>query len=396
MGRAGNGCARLSLPGPTPRPAAAVPMRKLRRAIIKRCASGSVRRGDADLMVALLAIFRQRRQAPDGRLGAFPRLRPLRLVAVPGPRIEIAELLILHLVEFDIELDRVVVRVAVIGRDVVAGAVPHRAPEQLDLLGGEHLAGVLHVRDVLELERNVMQLRGRALDEIDGVVIGIAAQEYEPVLDPVGDPETQYLRVEVRHDLHVGNREGDMAELERSYAVHLMMRAEIAPLLEQVDRRPFVVLESQHRSHAGHGIVAQLALDAIGRQRLRKLSKLRVGRDLERQPGARVSIGLVDLDHEQAGLGRQEGAVLLALGQDQAGNVRPIGDLLLDVGRLEGGVTDASWLDHDWTPVAQLEWAAAGDRSLPLSAAPYSRSPAGATLSSQQDLAKAVRRNGEH
>src|SRR5262249_17768720 len=51
---------------------------------------------------------------------------------------------------------------------------------------------------------------------------------------------------------------------------------------------------------------------------------------------------------------------LLPLGQDQAGNVHPIGDLFLDVGRLEGGVTDASWLDHDWTPVAQLEWAAAG------------------------------------
>src|SRR5262249_1647871 len=274
MGRAGNGCARLSVPGPTPRPVAAVPMRKLRRAIIKRCASGSVRRGDADLMVALLAIFRQRRQAPDGRFGAMPRLRPLRLVAVPGPRIEIAELLILHLVEFDIELDRVVVRVAVIGRDVVAGAMPHRAPEQLDLLGGEHLAGVLHVRDVLELERNVMQLRARALDEIDGVVIGIAAQEHEPVLDPVGDPETQSLRVEVRHDLHVVNREGDMAELERSYAVHLMMRAEIAPLLEQVDRRPVVVLESQHRSHAGHRIVAQLALDAIARHRLPQLPQL--------------------------------------------------------------------------------------------------------------------------
>src|SRR5262245_57278820 len=75
------------------------------------------------------AIVRHRRQAPDGRLRALPGLRILRRVAVPGPRIEIAERLVLHLVELDIELDRVLVRIAMIGCDVVAGPVPHRPPQ---------------------------------------------------------------------------------------------------------------------------------------------------------------------------------------------------------------------------------------------------------------------------
>src|SRR6266545_8357126 len=52
--------------------------------------------------VAAAAIFRQRRQPPDRRLGALPGHRPLRRAAVPRPGIEIAELLVLHLIELDI------------------------------------------------------------------------------------------------------------------------------------------------------------------------------------------------------------------------------------------------------------------------------------------------------
>src|SRR6266446_4577011 len=80
---------------------------------------------------AAAAIFRQRRQTPDGRLAPLPNLWPLRGIAVPGPRIKIAQLLVLELVELDIELDRVLVRIAVIGRDIVARAVAQRAPQQL-------------------------------------------------------------------------------------------------------------------------------------------------------------------------------------------------------------------------------------------------------------------------
>src|SRR4030095_439897 len=83
---------------------------------------------------AAAAIFRQWRQAPDRRLGALPGHRPLRRVAVPWARIAVDKLLVLHLVELDIELDRVLVRIAVIGRDIMAGTVPQRPPQDPDLL----------------------------------------------------------------------------------------------------------------------------------------------------------------------------------------------------------------------------------------------------------------------
>ena len=163
---------------------------------------------------------------------------------MPGPRIEIAELLVLHLVELDVELDGVLVRIAVIGGDVVAGPVPHRPPQQPDVLMREHLAGGLHVRHVLQLEGDVVHLDIVALDEVHGVMVRVAAHEHEPVLDPVRDLKAHHLGVEIGRRLHVRNVEGDVAELERSDAGNLVMLAEIAPFGEQVDAGAFVVLEA--------------------------------------------------------------------------------------------------------------------------------------------------------
>src|SRR5581483_10744444 len=69
-------------------------------------------------LLALAQIFRRRRHAPDVAR-TFPHLRLLRPVAVPGPRIEITEVLVEHLVELGEQLDDLVVRIAVIGVDVV-------------------------------------------------------------------------------------------------------------------------------------------------------------------------------------------------------------------------------------------------------------------------------------
>ena len=90
--------------------------------------------------------------------------------------------------------------------------------------------------------------------------------------------------------------ERDVAELERADAAHLVVRAEILPLREQVDCGALVVLEGEHLAHAGNGIVAQLALDAVLRELLGELVEIRIGRDLERQPGAMRAIGLLELD----------------------------------------------------------------------------------------------------
>src|SRR6187397_2142813 len=67
------------------------------------------RRGLFD--VALARMIRALRRAPDQRSRlAVPHLGPLRTILVPWTRIEIAELLVQHLVHLGVELDHLVVR----------------------------------------------------------------------------------------------------------------------------------------------------------------------------------------------------------------------------------------------------------------------------------------------
>src|SRR6516164_10830403 len=94
-----------------------------------------------DAGVALRTIeIRSRRRAPDIGLARDPGLRPLRRVLMPGPRLEIAELLVLHLIELAEQFDHLIVRIAVIGGDVVARAVAQRSPDDRNLLLPEQVA----------------------------------------------------------------------------------------------------------------------------------------------------------------------------------------------------------------------------------------------------------------
>src|SRR5262249_5638492 len=121
---------------------------------------------------------------------------------------------------------------------------------------------------------------------------------------------------------------------------------EIAPFLEQLDRRSLVVLEGQHLAHAGNGIVAQLAAHAVLGQLARQLAEIGIGRDFERQFDAVCSIRFVAPDHQLPDLGGEKGAVLLALVRDQSHELPVIRDGLFQVRRVEGGVADASRFDH--------------------------------------------------
>src|SRR4029077_176866 len=95
-------------------------------------------------------IIRRRVVAPD--------LRPLRAVLVPRPRLEIAELLVVHQVEIGEELDRDAVGVLVIDRDVVSDEVADRTPKQLDVLAREEVAGAVDLGFVAQLEREVVNI----------------------------------------------------------------------------------------------------------------------------------------------------------------------------------------------------------------------------------------------
>src|ERR1700719_232953 len=98
----------------------------------------------AAAVIALLSlpqIIGRGRRAPDvARRRRAPHFRALRTVAVPQPRIEIAERLVHHLVELGEQLDDLVVGIAVICEDVVARPVAARTPDDRNVLAAEEIA----------------------------------------------------------------------------------------------------------------------------------------------------------------------------------------------------------------------------------------------------------------
>src|SRR6266566_8270079 len=134
--------------------------------------------------------------------------------------------------------------------------------------------------EVLELERDVMELHVRPGEEVHAVMIGIAAHEAEEIADPVRDAKAENLLVEADGALNVGRVESDMAELERADAGDLLVLAEIAPLLEQLDGGSLDVGERQHLPDAGNGVVAQLAAYPVLGKLAPQFAEIRIGRDL--------------------------------------------------------------------------------------------------------------------
>src|SRR5580704_13837146 len=117
---------------------------------LRACSGGPpppLARGRMELIPCPMKI-RQRRRAPDIGLAALPGFRPLRRVLMPGPRLEVAEVLVDHLVELAEELDHLIVGVAVVGGDVVPWPMAQRAPDDRNLALAEQVAGILQVDEV--------------------------------------------------------------------------------------------------------------------------------------------------------------------------------------------------------------------------------------------------------
>src|SRR6516165_2761439 len=155
---------------------------------------------------------------------------------MPRTRIEIAELLVLHLVELNVKLDVLVVAIPMIDGDVMTWAMTHRSPVDWHFAQREQFARILNVSEVLHLKGNVMHLDLRAADEIHSVMVRVAAQEDEIVLDPVRNPEAQHATVKVSHRLRVLVEMRDMTYLQRAGAEHLVVGTQIAPFRKQLDR----------------------------------------------------------------------------------------------------------------------------------------------------------------
>ena len=187
---------------------------------------------------------------------------------------------------------------------------------------------------------------GAGLHQIDGVMIDAAAQEREEIAHPVGNAETQHVAIELRDVLHVGDVEGDVAELVRNDAL----------------ARKFLVREVRPLEHLHDGALRVLEHDGVGNGRLgialaRGLDAVRGGLALE---GVEILVD-ADLKAEMHAFGRRapaqdhrmmvdgvgeiDGAVLLA-DDGQPEDVGVIFRLLVQVGRLVAGMSDLAYADH--------------------------------------------------
>ena len=95
-----------------------------------------------------------------------------------------------------------------------------------------------------------MQLRHLVDDEVDAVVVGIAAQEHEEIAAPVGDAEAEHVGVEFGDLLHVAHAIGDVAELDD--VEHRGLFVELGELVFgiEIDRRALGIVEAHCVRHA--------------------------------------------------------------------------------------------------------------------------------------------------
>src|SRR6266852_521373 len=104
------------------------------------------------------------------------------------------------------------------------GPMTADAPDQLDLVQAQEVARAREMGRVVELPGNVEHAGFLGGDEIHGVMVDIAAQEYEEIPQPVRQFETELVDVELLAALRIAGAHGDVADLARADAAPLRRR----------------------------------------------------------------------------------------------------------------------------------------------------------------------------
>ena len=91
------------------------------------------------------------------------------------------------------------------------------------------------MRPVAWLEGDVVEAHALGFHQVDGVVVGTAAQEREEIAHPVGDAEAEHVDVELHHLLRVEHVEGHVPELGGNDALLLEFLPAGAALGEDLD-----------------------------------------------------------------------------------------------------------------------------------------------------------------
>jgi len=151
----------------------------------------------------------------------------------------------------------------VVGEDVVADAVTAWSPLQPDVPAGQVVERIFQVHDVAHLEGDVEQpVLLDAAHQVDGVMIGVTAQEREEVSDGVGPPEAEHVGIEALRTLEVFHVRRDMAELGRPDAERGRHPAGLLALVEVDRRRRFRFRERKGGADLGLRVGAQLGVEA--------------------------------------------------------------------------------------------------------------------------------------
>src|SRR5580704_18129531 len=177
------------------------------------------------------------------------------MIAMPRPRLEIAERFIEHLVELGEHFDDLVVGIAVIGVDIVPRSMTAGPPNNGNVLAAEEIASRLHLTPILQLEGDMVHVRALAAHEIDGVMVGTATHEYEPVLNPIRHPETQNAAIEFGIVPGLRDDESKMPELDGANSGNRLRFANRRLGGEHLAYGALGIRERQHLRNPRGGIV---------------------------------------------------------------------------------------------------------------------------------------------
>ena len=265
---------------------------------------------------------------------------------MPGAGLEIAELFVEHQVHAVIELDQIAIGIVVVDRHVVTGPVPYRAPEDLEFVASEQIAGLMHVRGVAQFERQMMDARLCTACKIHRVMFDAATHEDEILLDPVGDTEAESVAVEFCGPFRVGRIARDMTELGDCQTADGFGRLAEIPPGEQLGLKPVRIVEHQRLRYPGRGIAPDLRLDVEACERLLQIGRIEVGGNFIGNGGEARGRAAFQNQRQFVGLGAKQNPAVATLNDAKSDDGSIVVELRLDVRARKGDVSQTLDLDH--------------------------------------------------
>ncbi len=150
--------------------------------------------------------------------------------------------------------------------------------------------------------------------------------------------------------MNVAHAVRHVAEFDRTDAgVGFIVAMETA-LREDLDLHAGGIAKHDGLGDRGGQVAPPLVFHVLTMQRRRKLAKVAVGRNLERDPAEMRGGAPLESDRFLPELGGEKNSVGRAVDDLQPDDARPVIGLLVDVRRYQIGVAEPMYFDHDALP----------------------------------------------